>query len=347
MATPVLSPAVLTAIENELVLIKDSVHDEVTSDIWYQKVVKRVNQAPTKKITTLIPISDARIKPMGSEGGQNKFDELSISTTEETFSFAGTNFEIAQHDLAALQSGGLEAAADWVATVTREGLLYPQQILASGLINNTLQGVDSQVGGPVIPLFGQHQNHYKDASRGVFSNLLTGAASGEFPGACPVLGVSIDVAIANLAKVRAYIQTRRTPNGLTMINAKIDKVIVAPSAAAQFSQIMGAKQIAQAASGGAGSANVEAVISWIGVGELVIAPELEIDSTTYYVTTRAAATDPIGAIKHAVIQDFDIQWLSPMTDAELMKAGDLTWKTQSWFGLRGGHPRGIYKVKAT
>src|SRR5690606_29195271 len=107
-----------------------------------------------------------------------------------------------------------------------------------------------------------HQVNPYRPTVGLFHNILTSTASGAYPGACPIdTSVSLDVAMANLAKIVGYIATVKMPNGEDPRFLRPKAILCGPRLFPRAVQLTNAKFLAGASGG---TSDVEALIKALG-----------------------------------------------------------------------------------
>ena len=194
------------------------------------------------------------------------------------------------------------------------------------------------------------------ASAGTYSNLHTGgstAASGNTPldpGACPIdESVSVEVAIQNLSKMFAYLASIKQANGEDPRGLRPDSLFASPRLFPRAVQLTNAKMIAQIASSGAGSANVEQLINALGYAQPVMCPELSgfEGDTTYFIGAKQLLTDPFGAVVYTQREPFSINWYTGITEVELARRNELEYHVNGRNSITSGHPYLLHKCKGS
>ena len=119
---------------------------------------------------------------------------------------------------------------------------------------------------------------------------------------------------------------------------------------ARLAQLTNAKFIAQAASSGGGSGDVEALIASFGFVEPVIADELAgwENDTTWFLACEEITSDQLGAFLYIDREPFKINYYTGAgggtgVDANLGRMNELEWQCQGRNGTGYGHPFLMFK----
>jgi hypothetical protein len=186
-----------------------------------------------------------------------------------------------------------------------------------------------------------------------FANLLTGApvvapAANPNPGKLPIdESVTPDVALQNLQKLVSYVASMKMPNGTQPRRLRLKYLIVPPALLFRAAQLTQAKFIAQAATGGAAVADVEALIAALGFALPIQADELAgfEDDKTYFAVCEQITETEVGGLIYLDREPFKINYYGPQTDAILNRADDLEWHCKGRNAMVPGHPYLVFKVK--
>lgn len=348
-----ITPEFLSDLESNMQVISEDAYTAALQNIWWREVAKEM-QTKSKKERLIWLLNTAQIeRPNASKGGgQAIFEELVTQTTEYEVENAIAGLKIKKERFEDLDGGGLDLAAQWAADVGAEAALWPQQQVADAIKANpvTYDGKTffSAIADP------HFVNPFNEGA-GSFANHFTGAAAGDYPGALPIHagagGVTADVALENLEKAIAYIATIPMPNGKTPRRLKVRGILHPPAMAGRVAQITDAKFIAQAATGGAGSGDVEAVIRRLGLATPIQAEELAAafdgSNTDYYLLAEQIQTSRLGAFTYVNREPFSAVYHGEMTDAQLARIRELQWTTEGRNIVGAGHPYLLFKCSAT
>lgn len=344
---PALTPRFLFDLESNMRLISERDYDRLLSQLWWQLVAKTMpSGAKAERINWLL--DTAKIERTLAGGGEVTFEDIVSRTTEYVNENAAAGLELKKETLEDHDGNGVELATHWARQMGAYAAYWPQKEIARAIRDNgnTYDGLPffSDNGSPHLV------NPFKPGA-GSFANDLTGAASGIFPGAVPISGVTFDVAIANLQKVIAFVASIPMPNGEDPRMLVVNKLIVPPALTAVAQQLTQAQFIAQAATSGGGGADVSAVIRNWGFGEPVTAPELGSafggSDDTYYVLAEEITSNELGAFVYVDREPFQMIFHGPMTDAELARTRKMQWTTEGRNVVGNGHPYLLFRCQAT
>jgi phage major head subunit gpT-like protein len=352
-----ITPTFLHDVETGLRVIQNQDFQRLTQSLYWRKLAKLM---PTKsaKERLIFMLDTAGIQLSDKLVGGVHFEELLSTYTEYEVSGASAGLKIPKVKLEDIDNNGIEGgegikqATAWVRQITAKSAYWPQQQVMAAIRNGDQAGFTTYDGKKFFDA--AHPNNVFDSGAGTFTNLLTGAASGVFPGACPIdASVTLDVAFVNLYKAINYIEgSLLMPDGVSPRFLKVNGLWVPSALKMRAQQILNARVIPQAATGGAGSADVEAIIRNWGLGEPNVGIELGAafangSDTSYYLTAEGLTSDDLGAITYLEREPFGIVYNTGITDAELQRANDVQYTTRGRNGIGYGHPFLLFKVRST
>lgn len=324
-------------------------------NMWWKDLTKVHPSASRKELFFWI-LSTATIEAQG-KGGNVEFDDMVMLEADYTALDAGKGLKVRKQQFEDLDGNGVQMATEWIAQISAQAGYWPQRQIASLILNGeTGKGYDGQA------FFSQsHPYNPFDSTVGTYSNLLTGAASGSYPGALPIHdsgsgAVTADVALANVGKAIAYVKSLKMPDGKTP-RFLVPKFLIAPPTMQTRTVLLtDAKQIALAATGGAGSADVQGVIARWGLGKPIIPQEFaatgnSADDTSWYLGCEQVTSTQLGAFLYVDREPFQITYYTGSgggtgVDAILDRAQELEWHTHGRNVTGYGHPYSIFKIKA-
>lgn len=346
-----ITPTFFFDLESKMRLVSSRAYDKLAlpEKSWWNKVCK-VQTIETKKERLIWLLDTAEIgRPQASHGGgQQRFDEMvSVTQEREVENALVDGLKIKREELEDKDANGLDQAAHWARQAGALFGYWPQLALSKAILANP-----TAYDGVAFFHASAHVYNPYDSTAGTYGNLLTGAASGAYPGACPIdESVTVDVALKNLAKVVAYVSQIKTPNGLYPRNLRVATLLVPPALFFRATQLTNAKFIAQAAATGGGGADVEALIASLGVGMPVQIQELGAGfggaDDTYYVAVEDILNDELGAFTYVEREPFSIIYHGPQTDAQLAQIDEFRWMTRGRNVIAPGHPFMLYKCTRT
>lgn len=319
--------------------------------IWDFMVAKTTESR--KEILSWL-LSTAQIEEIGESGGGMPFDTIEQTLAEFTTKHHGKGLEISRDQFEDLDGNGIEVGAEWSRQVGAYMAYYPQKLgvnaLKAGHSAGSL-GYDGEIffstAHPVNP---------NAVSKGTYANLFTGAAAGSYPGALPIdTSVSVEVAFANVQKAVAYIRGIKAPNGEDPRFLRPLKMLVAPTNMGRAVQLTNATFIAQAATGGAGSGDIAAIVKSLALVQPVVADELDgfESGTTWFLGCQDVSSTEIGGLVHMERKPFAINYYTGQNggaptgiDAMLARAQTLEWHVRGRMAAGYGHPYELHKFKA-
>lgn len=344
-----LTPSFLFDLESNMRTISAREYERLVKNLWWRSVA-RVMPSGAKKERISWLLDTAKIeRPQASHGGgQAIFEDLVMATTEYQNENAVAGLELKKEQLEDLDGNGVALASHWSRQMGAQAAYWPQKVLSAAIKAN---GTTYDALPFFSPIGAPHPVNPFNAGAGTFANDLTGAASGIYPGAVPVSGVTVDVALDNIAKALAYVAAVKMPNGQDPRMLKLSAVLHPPALTARFQQLTNAKYIAQAAASGGGSGDVEAVVRNFGLGTPIEAPELGSNfggsDSTYYLLVDEITSNELGAFVYLDREPFSMIFHGPMTDAQLARMRVMQWTTEGRNTCQPGHPYLMFRCQAT
>ena len=346
---PAINPSFLVNVETRMEIIQENEFARLSQNLWWDQVARKRNTNAAKDVIQWL-LSTATIRDQDG-GGNITFEDLVSNTTEITTSFSGAGLKLRKSQLQDSDGGGLKLAADWAAQMGAQMAYWPQKkvvhFLKNGHTAASSGGYDSY---DAVPYFSQSHplNPYRTAA-GTYSNLLTGAASGSYPGACPIDdSVTVDVALTNLSKIFSYVASIKMPNGEDPRYLRPKAILCSPRMFPRAVQLTSAKTIAQAAATGGGGADVEALIKSLGFATPIMADELagfESD-TTFFVLLESIVDTQLGGAVYTEREAFYMGTYGEQTESWLSRTQEFEWHIHGRNSITAGHPYAIIKVKA-
>ncbi len=345
-----LTVSYLFDVERRMQIVANEEYQRLTSNIWYNAVAKHTPMTG-KSIRFQWLMDTSGIQYVDALGGTQEFEELMMNTWEFSVKAASAGLVLDKYQFEDANGGGIDAAASWARQQAQYAAYWPQKQVAiainQGGTNLCYDGLSYfNTAHPVNPF---------NTALGTYANVLTGSSAGAYPGACPIdlaNAATDDVALENLFKAVNYINGGLTmPDGATPRFLRAAAVVVPTALTRRITTLLDSKFIAKAASSGGGSADVEAVISKMGLGQPIIAPELGSlfggSDTDYYIAAETITSDPLGGIIWGDREPFSIVYNTGMTDAELQRANKLQWTNKGRNTTSYGHPFLLFKVRGT
>lgn len=350
-----LTSAFLFDLESNMKLINVSSYQSLTRDQWWRELaVERSSTAGKERLVWLI---ETGFLQYGVEG-QVIFEDMVTKSKEYEHQYTnGSGLKLLKSKLEDTDANGVASATKWARTMGFLAANFPQQELATQMLSNSGAGPQAYDG---VAFFHAnaggttgHLLHPGDASKGRFANLFSGSASGNNPGACPIGGVTVDVAQTNLNKAFTYIRNIKQPNGINPRKLRPTKLIVPP--ALEYAALLAtqSKTIAMAAASGGGGADASPIYQMSAFKGLkvVVADELGASypggsDTAYYIACEDLGGE-MGAFVYSSREPFNISYHGPMTDAQLASKREFEWLPHGRSTVADGHPYLLFKVAAT
>lgn len=397
---PEITPSFVMSYERNMRTITENEYARrLTADhIWWNDLAKFVRtEKQSERISWLL--ETAMIEPIGPTGsGAMGFQNLVSQSAEYPSYRHGKGIIIQRDQLEDLDGTGLSEAAAWSSQIGSDMAYYPQRLFAQLLLNGAATD-GSATAYDTVPFFADntartlggnsvkgHPYNPFNTALGGYQNWLKGASSGAYPGALPIDdSVSFDTALVNLGKAIAHVSTNKMPNGVDPRFLTPAFIIAPPRMAPRLRQLMSAKFAAQMAGAlsannfGAGSADVEAIISGFGLGRPIIAQELGASvsytfdapfivastgntnfisetvtgsDTTWYMVTQEAASSQLGSLLYVLRKDFRVNYYTGDNggtgmQADLDRRNEFEYHVQGRMAAQYGHPYGVYRFDAS
>ncbi len=344
---PAITPQFTMDLESRMQVLAEQEYKRLASNLWWKSITKTRPSTGRRDVLAWL-LSTAQIKDQG-KGGNISFDDLVALYTEIENKFAGTGLKLQRAQLEDTDGGGMDLAAQWSGDIGAYASYWPQKQVAYFLKNAHTAALFTAYDGLAYFAASHPVNPYLVGGP-TFNNIFTGAASGDYPGACPIDdGVTVDVALVNLAKIVAYIKSIKMPNGDDPRMLRVKGLIVPPKMFPRAVQLTSAKIIAQAAASGGASADVEALIKALGFATPIEADELGgfESNTTFFVVVEQLTSSQLGGVIYTEREPFKINFYGPQTQADLDRKGELEWHCQGRNVVSAGHPYLIFKCKGS
>ena len=352
---------------------------------WWNKLARVMPiEGKTERVTWLL--ETALIKSLGPTfTGSMEYEELVTQTVEYPTFKHGVGIRVPVDQIEDLDGTGLDQLASWSSQIGTDSAYFPQRLGAQMLLNGSNTD-GSAVAYDGIPFFADNSantinsvsvkghpfNPFRPALGG-FPNWLHGGASAPYPGALPIDdSVTTDVALVNLGKAIAYLATAKMANGVDPRFLSPAYLLIPPRMAPRVRQLTDAKFIAQAATGGAGAADVMATIEGFGLGKTLVAQELGAaisytfnspfvntggnvtflpetvtgSDTTYYIVCEEAETSQLGSLLYVQRKPFKVNYYTGEDgrNLDLGTADEVAYQVRGRSSMQFGHPWGILRV---
>lgn len=350
------TPQFLFDLESRMQRISENEYARLSANLWWSRFAKVRSSTTRRELITWF-LSTAKIEDLETSGGKQRFDDMVSKYTEFTNKHAGTALRLKKDQFEDTDGDGVDAASQWSADVSAYAAYWPQKQATYLLKNGHSSGFTSYDGE--IFFSNAHPVNPFDTSKGTFANIFTGAASSTpstdpndatYPGAIVLdESVTLDVAFQNLSKAISYIKGIRMPNGEDPRFLKPVALAGGPRMQNRLVQLAGSKFIAQAASSGGGSADVEKMIQWQGLAEPIIMDEFsgfESETTTFLICEQVTSSQ-MGGLVYVDREPFKISFYDGAIDADLDRRNELEWHMRGRNVMGYGHPYAIYKLKAS
>lgn len=342
-------------LESNMRAVTERAYDRLTSGLWWPRLAKETRLTSKRDVLTWL-LDTAQIEYVNRLGGEVQFDDLVSQTHSIEYKAATAGLKLNRYQMSDVVNGvpggeAMDLAANWSRGIGAYMSYFPQKHIAK-LINDGEQATALAYDGQKF-FDTDHPVNPFDTSLGVYANVFTGAASGSYPGALPIDdSVSVDVAVQNVGKAIAYIQSIKMPNGEDPRMLRARAIVAPPALTTRVQQITNAKMIAQDSANGGGSADIEAVVRNWGLQQPVEGTELGAgftngSDTSWYLAVEEITSDDVGGLIWGVREDFSVTYHDTMSDAELDRANELEWICRGANRGQYGHPFLLFKCKST
>lgn len=337
---PALTPQFLVDLETRMQVITEREYARLTQNLWWQLITKVRPSTGRKDIITWL-LSTAQIKDQG-KGGNIAFDDLVSTYTEIENKFAGAGLLLQRAQLEDTDGGGMDLAGQWSSDIGAYMAYWPQKRATHFLKNGHTAAEYTGYDGKAFFATDHPLNPF-NVGLGTYKNLFTGGD------ACDIsVAVTAEVALQNLSKLRALIAGIKMPNGEDPRFLRPKAILCPPKLYPRAVQLTSAKFIAQAATGGAASGDIEGLIKALGYATPIECDELDgfESDTTYFVVCEQLSSSQLGAFIYVEREAFRINYYGTQDEAELNRKQELEWHAIGRNVGAPGHPYLLFKVKA-
>lgn len=265
---PFLNEEVVQDFTTNIQVVQENSYLAKTKNLVYPKfTVTRTTKSQREVMAWLLSV--ARLRHAG-QGGVGGFGTVSMAKLKMSVGNLEDGIEFLENQFTDLDGQGIDLAVKWNSDMGAEAAYYPQrETFALLMYGETGLCYDGKAFFAT-----DHPNHPKDSSKGTFSNLITGTSAGINMHLDPALATA-EERLSALSYIKTHLSKIKMPNGVDFRKLKFGGIMHAPAIGMGVAQTLNAKFIAQSTTGaGSGSADVEAMIRYIGSGEPVEAEEL-------------------------------------------------------------------------
>ncbi|MCP3886464.1 MAG: hypothetical protein GY700_13540 [Propionibacteriaceae bacterium] len=345
------TPEFTHELESNMQTIIENSYSSLLDNLWWQRVAARKNSVSKKEVFIWL-ISTAVIKNM--ESGQADFEDLLSTYTEIENKFASAGLTLKKDQLEDVYNGtpggeGLALAARWAQDVGTQAAYWPQKKVSEAILNGASAGYTTYDG---LTFFNTaHYLNGKDTDDGTFSNILNPTTVGHATRIDSA--VTIDAAINNMSAIRAYIAEIKSSNGVDPRNLRMKAILHPPALRSRVVQLTTASLVAQdAAGGGAGGADVRAVVDDWKLETPLEAPELSAahggsDTTFYIVANDSPGDGELGALVYQDREPFNVTYHGPDAAPQLARMRELQYLMQGRNTVGYGHPYQLFQVNVS
>lgn len=351
-----LTPSFLFDLESRMSRVVENEYARLSSNLWWSRLMKTRPSTARRELITWF-LSTAKIEDLEKTGGKMVFEDMVSTYTEFENKFAGVGLRLKKSQLEDTDGDGVDMAQQWSSDIGAYAAYWPQK-QAVNLLKNGHTGTFKSYDAVNFFSNAHPLNPFK-LDYGTYANIFTGAAASTpatdpndagYPGAIVLDdSVTVDVALQNLSKAVAYVRSIRMPNGEDPRFLRPVGLFGGPRMQARIAQLTNAKFIAQAASSGGGSGDVEKLIASFGFVEPIIADEFagyESDTTNFLICEQLSNSQ-LGGLVYVDREPFQTQFYNGSVDANLGRMNELEWQCQGRNVAGYGHPYLIFKLKAT
>ena len=275
-------------------------------------------------------------------GGIQVFDNVVGQKQEITNKDSGTALRLTKNEIEdnvfrrnGMNMVTMDVAGKWADQIGKASAYRPQKQMFRVIKNGETTSFRACYDGKA--LFAQdHPVNPYDPSSGQYSNLLTGASSGAYPGACPITGVTLEQAVDNFSKAIGYTQTLKQPNGEPRM-LRVRAVLGGPDMKERLPAVVESKFYGR-------DGSTEGMVSKWGINA-IICDELTTPDE-YYLVCEVILGEG-GPIIWQERQGYVLTSYTPATQWELQQRKEFTWDYEGRNECVPGHPYLIFKVKKT
>jgi phage major head subunit gpT-like protein len=279
------------------------------------------------------------------QGGQKSYDSVAATFFEITNRNSGSALRLTRNEIEdnmlqrpGMTQGGpaLDYAANWARQIGGASAYWPQEKMFELVKSGETLAHGSAYDGRAF-FAKDHPVNKFDSSKGIYANLLSGAPSGIYPGACPIDIVhapTLAEAAANFAAAVAYIETLTQPNGKPRY-LKVKYALSGQDLKKRLNEILSTRYFGQ-------DGSTENVLTTYGI-EPVTAPELTTPGE-YYLACEQLTNEGGGLI----FQDrspYVLTSYTPETQAQLQVRKEFEWSYDGRNAVAYGHPYLMFKIK--
>lgn len=314
----------LTSLQDKMRIAADGAFGEKSKKLTYQNFTSvMTDEAAT--VHLIIPISAEKIDT-GVDETFVRFDRLAETAFDFDYEHQSRGLQFKRSEITDNPAYWARRANTWARDIGDYAARLPQ-VAAYNLIkaNST-----TQYDG--LALFhASHRLHPKDASVGTFKNLYSGGS------ALPIGGTNLQTAADNLANGIAAMQSVLSADGETPCELEVGTMIVPPQLFGRGRQLLGASFL---------NSNDGNPAAGLGIN-LVVAPELASNPTTWYLASTTAAQGDVGAIVFWDREPFAVKYYDDMTDTEVRAMKVFSWEGYGRGKVFAGDPRKIFRFDAS
>lgn len=342
---PAVTTSFLMDLESRMRLITENEYVRMSASdvLWWDEVTRLLPSGSRREIINWI-MSSAYLEDRGELGGKLDFEDMTILEHEVTHRHAGKGLRLHRAQFEDLDGNGVALAREWSEQMGAQHAYWPQRQIAE-----LLKEGESGVAYDDSFFFDtDHPVHPYNPSAGTYSNLLVGADYRID------VGVSVQQAFENLARIFGHIASLKMPNGRDPRFLRPGIILAPPTMKARLNTLLGAKFIAMSGTSGGGSVDVEGVIEGLGFAKPKYADELAgyEDETSFFVFAQQIASSQLGAFAYSQREPFSIRYYTGQgggagVDAILSRTDELEWHTTGRNASTYGHPYMCFKVKAS
>lgn len=314
-------------------LIDDEANRQVKNLVWDQFMDLRKGESLRELIFFLI--NTQKLTNEG-QGGNKRMDDILAYNFEFSHSDFGAGLKLRKNEIEdnVMVGSGMPMmnySAQWAINMGALGARHPEDtfvsLLSAGTSTPGYDGVNFfSASHPVNPYL---------TGGPTFQNHLTGAASGAFPGACPIDGSDLAVAETNFAKAVAFIESLTGPNGKPR-NLKVAKALGGPLKKKSLLKVLDTKFLS--------TGSIENVVSRYGI-EPVIATSLGADLSYYLFCEWSPGSG--GPFIYSNREDFHLSSYAFDSSVTLARMKEFEWHYDGRNAGTYGHPYLVFKVSET
>ncbi len=351
-----LNPTFVFSLEQNMRVLQENEAARLTSNMWWNRVARVVPTQAGREVLSWV-LNTAVLENTGVDPTPN-YRDMQIMNTAFVPEYMSAALKLQRARFEDLDGGGVDIAADWARQMGAQAVYFPQKTVAKTI----LAGETGVCYDGLAYFANNHPVNPKDATKGTFANLFTGAAAStpatdvndaSYPGALNVATSTYEAIFTGLMNIFSYIAAQKMQNGIDPRLLRPAALLCPSAIYPKMNAVLSTTQIAATAAGSSntagGSMNISGQLQKLGYGDVVHCPEFDSDPTSFYVVAQQLTTSQLGAIVYVDREPVGVRYYSGQdgSNVQLGRTDELEWIARGRAVGGYGHPYLLYKVKAS